>query len=390
MKRWMFFIIIGLLGISACTTFHEITVVSPKAGHPYSPTKVGSLHPILKWKAASQEGVAYDVIIYEGIGVLEVYYRQGVKETEHKVEDLLKPGKQYYWAVRTRDGKRVSAWARYDYFLFGGAAYVMGKNLLFTFKTPNIQTTGTPVEPKKRVSEDYPVEVSQSSAEFHHKRAWTYINKGQYEEAISDLTRVIEIRFRLRDDLGASWGYKDRGLSYMRKDEYDLAISDFTEAIDINPILYEAYNGRGLAYTHKDRYEEAIADLSKAIGINPKYAQAYKNRGVVYGKTMRFNEAISDLNKAIEINPHMAEAYALRGSYYYKENQYEKAISDYNEAIEMEPDVPVVYYNRGLAYYEMREFDKALLDFLKARDLGHQIPREILNLLRQLRGWKDL
>jgi len=152
MKRWIFILTIVLLGLSACTTFHGVTVISPKVGHPNAPTKVESLQPILKWKPSSQMDVTYDVIIYEGIATREgfdivrawpkramgkeVYYREGFKETEHKVEDLLKSDNEYYWSVRVRQGEQVSEWSRYDYLLFGGVAYVKGDNLLFMFKTP--------------------------------------------------------------------------------------------------------------------------------------------------------------------------------------------------------------------------------------------------------------
>ena len=147
MKYWVFVLTIILLGLSACTTFHGLTLVSPKAGHPNAPTKVDTLQPTLKWKPSSQTDVAYDVIIYEGIEMAtgnrlaglvgkEAYYRQGIKETEHKVEDVLKPKTEYYWSVRVRQGEQVSDWSRYDYFLFGGVGWVSGKNLLIRFETP--------------------------------------------------------------------------------------------------------------------------------------------------------------------------------------------------------------------------------------------------------------
>jgi hypothetical protein len=144
--------IASFLGFTGCTTFHGITAITPKAGHPYNPTEVESLQPVLKWKPSSQIDATYDVIIYEGIEVvdqysrrktdskrvsgIEVYYREGLKETEHKVEEPLKPDKEYHWAVRVRERNKVSEWSSYDYFLFGGVAWVKGNNLWFMFKTP--------------------------------------------------------------------------------------------------------------------------------------------------------------------------------------------------------------------------------------------------------------
>lgn len=155
MKRWMFIIIIGLLGLTACTTFHGVTAISPKTGHPYHPTKVENLQPTLQWKSSPQGDETYDVIIFEvlvsdakrhtiygdpllayGATGKMVYYREGIKETYHKVEDPLEPNTHYYWSVRVRKGDEVSEWSRYDYHLEAFISYLHAYNLWFYFKTP--------------------------------------------------------------------------------------------------------------------------------------------------------------------------------------------------------------------------------------------------------------
>lgn len=155
MKQWMFIITIGLLGLTACTTFHGVTAVSPKTGHPFFPTKVGNLQPILQWESSSQGDETYDVIIFEvlvrdakrdiisgeprlayGTTGKMVYYRERIKETYHKLEDPLEPSTHYYWSVRVRKGDEVSEWSRYDYHLEILVAYVHAYNQWFYFKTP--------------------------------------------------------------------------------------------------------------------------------------------------------------------------------------------------------------------------------------------------------------
>jgi len=112
------------------------------------PKAVESLQPTFRWEASPEPGVLYDFIVYEGIKVesfwegtkrsvgREVYYRQGLKMAEHKIEEPLKPDTEYYWSVRTRRGNRVSEWAIYDYTLFLGTAYMRASNRPFVFKTP--------------------------------------------------------------------------------------------------------------------------------------------------------------------------------------------------------------------------------------------------------------
>jgi len=141
-----------VLSLSACTTFHGVTAVSPEVGNPKFPPTVDSLQPTLKWELSDQPDVTFDLIIYEGLVTesfwrgtersvgKQVYYREGLTEREHHLAEALKPSTEYYWAVRTRRNDAVSPWSRYDYFLFLGTAWVKGNNLLFMFKTPSEPT----------------------------------------------------------------------------------------------------------------------------------------------------------------------------------------------------------------------------------------------------------
>jgi tetratricopeptide (TPR) repeat protein len=45
--------------------------------------------------------------------------------------------------------------------------------------------------------------------------------------------------------------YYNRGWRYLDKEQYDLAISEFNFAIRIKPKLFKAYYGRGIAYRNK-------------------------------------------------------------------------------------------------------------------------------------------
>lgn len=134
--------------LAGCTSFHGLKPLYPDPGHPSSPKKVESLQPTFRWQASSTQGVTYDLIIYEGIKVSdwkgtkrsvgrEVYYREGLTGTEHRMEEPLKPKSEYYWSIRARNGDKVTAWSLYDYTLFLGTAYVKATNQPFIFQTPD-------------------------------------------------------------------------------------------------------------------------------------------------------------------------------------------------------------------------------------------------------------
>ncbi|MGA2468126.1 MAG: tetratricopeptide repeat protein, partial [Thermodesulfobacteriota bacterium] len=85
--------------------------------------------------------------------------------------------------------------------------------------------------------------------------------------------------------------YNNRGMAYRDKGQYDQAISDFNKALEINSKYAYAYNNRGMAYRDKGQYDQAISDYNKALEINPKYAYAYNNRGIAYGDKGQYDRA---------------------------------------------------------------------------------------------------
>jgi tetratricopeptide (TPR) repeat protein len=124
----------------------------------------------------------------------------------------------------------------------------------------------------------------------------------------------------------------DRGFDYAKNGQYDLAISEFTKAIEMNRKYAEAYNSRAVAYAQKGEYDQAFSDFNTAIEINPRFAKAYFMRGTVYTTKGEFDLAISNHNKALEINPRHAEAYYIRGICYYEQQEYDKAWEDMHKA----------------------------------------------------------
>lgn len=107
--------------------------------------------------------------------------------------------------------------------------------------------------------------------------------------------------------------YTDRGISHAAKGQYNKAIADFNKALELNPREAKTYLGRGIAYLEKFEYDKAISDFSQAIEINPKFAEAYEGRAEAYIGQGKLDEANSDYKKAEEIDPTIAEDAKNRG-----------------------------------------------------------------------------
>jgi len=69
----------------------------------------------------------------------------------------------------------------------------------------------------------------------------------------------------------------NRGYAYLLKGEYDRAIEDLNKAIQLKPKFAMAYNNRGIAHFRLQNWEKAIADLSKANQLKPNNVLFKKN-----------------------------------------------------------------------------------------------------------------
>jgi tetratricopeptide (TPR) repeat protein len=87
------------------------------------------------------------------------------------------------------------------------------------------------------------------------------------DRIIRGCTEVINGRPDLSQRLILPVVYHRRGTAYASKKEYDRAIADYTKAIEIDPQHVGAYNDRGIAYTNKGDYENAIADVTRAVEL---------------------------------------------------------------------------------------------------------------------------
>lgn len=212
-----------------------------------------------------------------------------------------------------------------------------------------------------------PADAAMYAAAYNN-RAYAYGQKGDYDHAIEDCNKAIDI------DPNYAGAYHNRGGAYSEKGAYDLALADLSKAIELNPGFASAYYNRGNVYRMKGNYGQAIKDYNKAVELDSNHVSAYYNRGNIYGGMGEYNRAIEDYNKAIAIKPNFADAYNARGNAHVGKGDYNLAIEDCSKAIELDSNMAEAYHSRGTAYAGKENHDRAIEDFDKAIELNPDFP----------------
>ncbi len=95
--------------------------------------------------------------------------------------------------------------------------------------------------------------------------------------------------------------YIDRGIAYGEKGQFDQAVDDFTKALEIGPKDAGIYYHRGIAYVKKGQFDWAIFDFTKALEIGPKSADAYYNRANAHYLNKEYDKSWKDIKKAQDL-----------------------------------------------------------------------------------------
>lgn len=185
-------------------------------------------------------------------------------------------------------------------------------------------------------------------------------------------------------ELKGADGYHGRGFSYFAKNQYELAITDFSKAIELDSNYMVAYYNRGVAYFDLGQNERAITDFTKAMELGLRGKGSYHIRGLAYAKQGQYDLAIADFNKALEIDPKDAASYNNRGISYLLKGQYKRTIADLTKAIELDSKNAALYHvHLGFALDKTGDKEMARHNFFKAREIDKEIIKKNSELLEK-------
>ena len=101
--------------------------------------------------------------------------------------------------------------------------------------------------------------------------------QGKYTLAIEKFDHSIKHKENIES-------YFFRANCYFKLHEFEKAVNDFTKVIEMDSLSSTSYYNRANAYIYSEKYELALVDIEKAILLEPNGADLYNNRAVIKGK----------------------------------------------------------------------------------------------------------
>jgi len=185
--------------------------------------------------------------------------------------------------------------------------------------------------------------------------------------------------------------YFKNGSAKLQLKDYQGAINDLSKAIELNRNFRDAYYARAISYGILGKPDKAGDDFDKVIQLDPAYKDAYLNRSFyVREKTGDFKNALDDINKFIDLNRNGNNAFALnnRGFIKFKLNDSTGAMQDIQQSLALDSTNSFAYKNRALIYISIDSLTWACKDLKKALELGYtkNFDNEAEDLFRQYCG----
>jgi len=201
-------------------------------------------------------------------------------------------------------------------------------------------------------------------ADDFYNQGLAWYQKGEYDRAISDFTKVLEMAPEGMDNYVV---YYNRGLAYYKLRDYDLAIKDFDTGLQL-------VAGR----TPMGKYIPQIYDSSMEVPARtPKLEYGvfnlYQARGDAWFYKKGYTEAIQDYDSALKYGEQRKELPTIYNSLAWSKFQtgaYKEAINNFSIALDIRPRSSKDYYGRARAWAEIGDMNMALRDAIMAQDLN--------------------
>ncbi|XP_065125037.1 tetratricopeptide repeat protein 13 isoform X2 [Paramisgurnus dabryanus] len=193
------------------------------------------------------------------------------------------------------------------------------------------------------------ISLEPNRPEVYEQRAEILSPLGRISEALSDLTKAIQLQPSARL-------YRHRGTLLFISEDYVAAMEDFQQSLELKKNQPIALLYKGLTFFHRGLLKEAIEVFREALKLKPDFIDAYKSLGQAYRELGDFENAMESFQKALLLDQNHIQSLQLRGMMLYHHGSLQEAIGNFKRCLQLEPYNEVCQYMKGLSHVAMGQF----------------------------------
>jgi len=158
-------------------------------------------------------------------------------------------------------------------------------------------------------------------------------------EKIQDFLQKEAERFEKEKEINkkkTALDHFDRATLYFYRGNYELALNEIERALEIDNTA-EYFNLKGLILAELGKYEDSKDAYLRAIELEPEFSELHNNLGLLYLKMKNVNEAALSFEESVKKNVNNAMAYVNLGKALLELEKFEEALKAYNKALQIDP-----------------------------------------------------
>lgn len=205
------------------------------------------------------------------------------------------------------------------------------------------------------------LDLDRALSRLYSIRGRAHIEKGNEDQAISDLQHAVTVKAEDRD------AHLALGHIYRKRQHLDLAAHHYKSAAAADGQTGEAHLGLAEVLVAKRDFEAAREPVERVAAGQPQSARAQHLLGILREQQRQFDDALKAFERAATLDPKLAAAHQGFGRVLRAHRKdVAGAVASLDKAAALEPDNPEVLSELGGALYEMKQVDRAIQVLQKA------------------------
>ncbi|KAL4237726.1 Tetratricopeptide repeat protein 13 [Mactra antiquata] len=179
--------------------------------------------------------------------------------------------------------------------------------------------------------EDFTEAIDRDSrfVQAFERRAEAYIAMGQYNKAITDLSRVLDLKSSNKILFA-------RGVVYLLLQEYSSAEVDFKKNIELDGDDLQSLFYLGLSQYYRGKVRNAIEVFKEVLSKDPDHLDACTSLAQAFREIGNLRMSRSKFNQSLTINKDHVMTLQLRGNLLYHSGEPEESIKDFQKCLDEE------------------------------------------------------